>query len=285
MKKQQVAVIGLGRLGNACAQALLEDSQLALAGVVRRADDQTPLPSRLRHCAAVGHVRDLPSVDLALVCVPVEVVTGVARELLQAGIPVVECARLEGHAMAAHHATLDTVARHHRVAAVTGAGMDPGLLPLFTRAFELLIPHGQSRAHGHPGVSLHRSAALAHLHGLRDALVGEYRGEGGALQRYVYLVPERGADVAQLRAAIEADPLFAGEPTQVFAVDDLAEVEAEQGQGWVLERRSSEAAAPHAGLLLEARFELATFAARVMLDAARRLPSLPHGAHRYSLAP
>lgn len=283
MKRLQVAVIGLGRLGSACALALLEENGLALAGIVRRADAQTPVPARLRHCAVASHVRDLPAVDLALVCVPTEAVAGVARELLQARIPVVECAQLEGQALAAHHAALDTLAQHHRVTAVTGAGVDPGVLPLFAHAFELLIPHGQSREHRHPGVNLHHSAALAHLRGLREALVGEWRGAGGVLQRYVYAVPEPGADVAALRAAVEADPLFAGEPTQFFAVDDLAEVEAEQGQGWVLERRSSEAAGTHASLLLEARFELAGFAARVMLDAARRLPTLRHGAHRYSL--
>ena len=39
----------------------------------------------------------------------------------------------------------------------------------------------------------------------------------------------------------------------------------------------------HQNLLLEGRFDVATFAARVMLDAARWLPTLSAGAHRYSL--
>ena len=42
-------------------------------------------------------------------------------------------------------------------------------------------------------------------------------------------------------------------------------------------------AGAHPSLLREARFDVPTFAARVMLDAARRLSQLGPGAHRYSL--
>jgi len=283
MKQLQVAVVGLGRLGSACALALLDETELALAGVVQRPGAVHTRPGRLQRAPAVAHVRDLPVVDVALVCVPTEAVAGVARELLQARVSIVECAQLEGRALEAHHAELHTFALHHRATAIVGAGVEPGVLPLLTQAFELLIPRGQSTAHHHPGVSLHHSPALGHLSGVKDTLTGEWRGADGAMQRYVYVELQRGADAEQVRADIAADPLFAGEPTQVFVVDNLAEVEAEAGQGLVLERRSTAAAGAHASLLLEARYDLFAFAARVMLDAARRLPALRHGAHRYTL--
>lgn len=286
MKKLQVAVIGLGKVGSACAMALLDHGELALAGiVVHHPEARTALPGRLQRYPVVTNVRDLPPVDVALVCVPTEAVAGVARELLHKRIAIVECARLEGQALTAHHTQLDDVAQGHHVTAVVGAGWDPGVLPLFTRAFEVLIPRGHHTLHRHPGVSLHHSAAVMQLHGVKGALAGEYRGEGDTLQRYVYIELERGADFEQLRAAIVADPLFAGEATQVFQVDSLAEFEG--GQGIVLERQATQEGAhqsgPHASLLLEARFEVTAFAAQVMLDAARKLPGLPHGAHRYTL--
>lgn len=283
VKPLQVAVVGLGRLGNACAQALLDDTGLALAGVVRRPASPKTLPGRLQRWPAVTHVRDLPAVDLALVCVPATAVAGVARELLQARVPLVECAQLDRRLLQAHYEELHSFALHHRATAIVGAGLDPGVWPIFTRAFELLIPRGQTRTLPHPGVRLHHSAALAHLPGIEDALAGEWHGPDGALQRYVYLQLARGADASQVRAAIAADPLYAGETTQVFVVDSLAEVEAEAGEGLVLERLSTAAAGAHASLLLEARFDLHAFAARVMLDAARQLPALHHGAHRYTL--
>lgn len=278
-----MAVIGLGRLGSACAKALLDETEMTLAGVVRRPESLGPMSGRLAQFSAVGHVRDLPAVDIALVCVPASNVLGVSRELLQTRLPIVECACLEGHALEVHYTELDGMARAHRTTAAVGAGWNPGVLPLLSKTFDMLIPHGRSLSHRHPGLSLHHSAAVAHMHGVKEALAGEYHGAGGALQRYVYVTLERGADFGRVKAAISADPLFAGEETQVFQVENLSDIEAEEGQGVVLERRSAEAAGKHASLLIEARFELAAFAARVMLDAARTIPLLPHGAHRYAL--
>jgi diaminopimelate dehydrogenase len=284
MKRQQVAVVGLGRLGRACALALADHGELALAGmVVPRPPAREALPARLQRFPVATHVRDLPPPDVALVCVPTEAVAPVARELLQARIPVVECASLEGHALAEHYALFDDMTRTYKAKAMVGSGWDPGLLPAFRRAFEVLIPRGRDTLGRHPGVSLHHSTAVAHLPGIKDALVGEYRGEGGALQRYVYVELHKGVDVERVRAAIVADPLFAGEATQVFAVDSLAEVEGEAGQGLVLERLAVASAGIHASLMLEARFDPTAFAAQVMLDAARRLAALGQGAHRYAL--
>lgn len=281
-KKLQVAVIGLGRLGSACANALLDESELALAGVVRRPESLGALHGRLQDIPVTAHVRDLPAVDLALVCVPAHAVFGVAWELLQARIPIVECAILEDNALLTHRGELDGAARKHRVSAIVGAGWNPGVLQLFTKAFEMLIPRGQEAVHRHPGVRLYHSAAVLHLGGVKDALAGECRADG-ELQRYVYVVLQPGADFAQVSAAIAADPLFAGETTEVFQLDSLAGLAAEEGQGIVLERYGSAVSGMHASLLLESRFELADFAARVMLDAARRIPELGHGAHPYRL--
>lgn len=278
-----MAVIGFGMLGSACAKALIDETEMTLAGVVRRPESLGPRSGRLAQFPAVGHVRDLPAVDIALVCVPANTVLGVSRELLQGRLPIVECAYLEGQALDAYYAELDGIARAHRTTAAVGAGWNPGVLPLFAKAFEILIPHGRNLSHRHPGLSLHHSAAVTHMHGVKEALAGEYHGAGEALQRYVYVTLERGADFGKVKAAITSDPLFAGEETQVFEVDKLSDIEAEEGQGMVLERRSSGATGKHASLLIEARFELATFAARVMLDAARTIRLLPHGAHRYAL--
>ncbi|MDO8249877.1 MAG: hypothetical protein Q7T78_09210 [Rhodoferax sp.] len=282
MTKLQVAVIGLGRLGQACADALLDDSELALAGVVRQPGAPAALPGRLRRFPVASHVRELEGVRAALVCVPAYAVLGVARELLQARIPVVECACFEGQALQAHHAALGEAADLHRVAAVVGAGWDPGVLPLLRNTFEMLIPRGHTVFHRHPGLHLHHSAAVAGIRGVKGALTGEYRGANGA-SHYVYVELEHGAELAQVQAAIAADPLFAGEATQVFQVEDLSEMEEDDGLGVVLDRRGHAAQGPHQSLLLEARFDTTAFSARVMLDAARKLPGLRRGAHRYAL--
>ena len=283
MAKLQVAVVGLGRLGLACAEALIDDSELGLAGVVRRPGAPAALPGRLQRFPVASHVRELDGVHAALVCVPPDVVLGVARDLLQARIPIVECAGFEGKELEAHHAALDRAADNHHVAAVVGAGWEPGVLPLMRSAFEMLIPHGHTVFHRHPGLSLHHTAAAAGVRGVKDALAGEYRGSDGSSQHYVYVELEPGMALAHVQAAIAADPLFAGEVTQVFQVERLSDLEGEEGLGVVLDRRGSAAHGSHESLLLEARLEHIAFSARVMLDAARKLSRLRRGAHRYAL--
>lgn len=146
MKKRQIAVIGLGRLGQRCAELLLDDPTLGLAGVVRR----TPAPlDWLGDLPVVGHFTELKQVDAALLCVPTDSVQGQARELLQHRIPLVECARLHGDAFIAHHGEMQRMAHLYRTTAIVGAGSDPGILSLFRSQFALLLPHGHTRSSLH----------------------------------------------------------------------------------------------------------------------------------------
>ena len=281
--KLQVAVVGLGQVGRACAEALLASEQLALAGIVRRADTRGVMPAHLQPYPAVTHISELPLARVALVCVPALDVLGVARELLQARMPVVECASFEDQALREHHAALHLAADKHHVAAVVAAGWEPGLLSVLRGAFEMLIPQGRTHFHRHPGISLHHTAAAARVPGVKDALAGQYRGEHGAPQHLVYVELAPQASLQNVQNAIAADPLFAGESTQVFEVAHVSELEGEDGQGVLLERLGSGNHGPHPTLLLEARLDNIAFTARTMLDAARAIPALPRGAHRYAL--
>lgn len=277
----RLAVVGFGRLGRACAHALGDAADLELVGVVRR-PGAVALPAPYRAVRVATHLRDLGRVDGVLLCVPPDAAAGAAHEVLQMRAPLAECARLEGGALAAHYDAIGRAAANHRVPAVVGAGWDPGMLPLFRRAFELLVPHGQTTVTSRPGVSLHHAEAAANVPGIRAALATEQRDAQGQLRRYVYAELDPAADPARVRAALEADPLFAGEETLLFPVESVAALE-ETGHGVLLERRGTAASGAHQNLLLEARFDVPTFAARAMVDAARRLPLLAPGAHRYSL--
>ena len=282
MTRLRLAVVGFGRLGRACAAALRDCHDLDLAGVVRHGEPIALSPP-LEHTAVAGHLRELKNVDAALICVPAEQVLGVAREILQQRVAVVECAILEARALEAHYVALDVAARHHHVAAVVGAGWDPGVLQLMRRLFEVLIPCGHTEAGVHPGVSLHHSAVES-IPGVAGALVCERRTVDRRIQHYVYVKLDERTSIRDVERAITADPLYAGEETFVFPVPDLAAVEA-GGSGVLLRRYGTGSAGAHQSLLLEARFDVATFAAHVMLDAARKLPQLKPGAHAYTLGP
>lgn len=275
MKKIRLAIIGSGSLGRKCVEAIVSDQATELAGVVRRPESA---PAAWLEAPVVTHISELNQVDAALVCVPVDAVMGIAQSLLQSRIPVVECARLHGDAFLGHKAEIHRAALHHKVPAIVGAGCDPGALSLFRSQLALLAPHGHTETHLHTGTSLHHTLAAAGIKGVRKALATELRAGESAIQRYVYVELEASADAAAVENAIVNDPLFLDEETRVFAVPSIAALE-ETDRGVTLERRAAGRNAGHSSFLLEARYNEAGLAARMMLAAARSLPYLKAGAY------
>lgn len=274
MKKIRLAIIGLGNLGRKCAEAIIANPATVLAGIVRR----TGSPASGLKVPAVTHISELKEVDAALVCVPPDAVMGIAKDLLQSRIPVVECARLHGEAFLRHKSEIHRVALLHKVPAVVGAGCDPGALSLFRSYFALLAPHGHTETSLHTGTSLHHTLAAEGVKGVSKALATELKSVEGTIQRYVYVELEPSADAAEVEYAIIHDPLFLDEQTLVFPVPSIAALE-ETNRGVLLERRAAAGDPGHSSFLLEARFDEAGLAARMMLAAARSLPVLQAGAH------
>ena len=275
MKKIRLAIIGLGRLGRKCAETIAADQTSELAGVVRRPESAT---EPWLKAPVVTHVSELDNVDAALICVPANAVMGVAQGLLQSRIPVVECARLHGESFLGHKAEIHRDALRHKVPAIVGAGCDPGALSLFRSQFALLAPRGHTETSLHTGTSLHHTLAAAGIKGVKQALATERLAQTDTPQRYVYVELEPSADAAEVENALVNDPLFRDEETLVFPVPSIAALE-ETNRGVVLERRAAAGEASHASFLLEARYDEAGLAARMMLAAARALPSLQPGAY------
>lgn len=274
MKKLRLAIIGLGNLGRKCAEAILADPAMVLAGIVRRSGS----PASWLKAPVVTHISELKEVDAALVCVPPDAVMGIAKDLLQSRIPVVECARLHGEAFLIHKSEIHRAALIHRVPAIVGAGCDPGAFSLFRSHFALLVPHGHTETSLHTGLSLHHTLAAEGIKGVRKALATELKSVEGAIQRYVYVELEPSADAAEVVYAIIHDPLFLDDQTLVFPVPSVAALE-ETNRGVLVERRAAAKEASHSSFLLEARFNEAGLAARMMIAAARSLPSLQAGAY------
>lgn len=275
MKKIRLAIIGLGKVGHKCAEAIASDPAAELVGVVRRPDCASA--SGLK-APVVTHLSELNQVDAALVCVPVDDVMGIAKGVLQSGIPIVECARLHGEAFVAHKSEIHRAALHHKVPAVVGAGCDPGALSLFRSYFALMTPRGHTETSRHTVPSMHHTLAAAGIKGVRNALATECKSAEGVLQRYVYVELEPATDAAAVERAIIHDPLFLDEQTLVFPVPSIAALE-ETNHGVILARRATPGEDSRAALMLEARYDEAGLAARMMLAAAHALPALSAGAY------
>jgi diaminopimelate dehydrogenase len=269
--------MGFGKLGKACAEAIRRDDQVGLAGVVRRNPDR-PLPAPFTEIPAVAHISELVEVDAALICVPAKHVAGVAHDLLQRGIPVVECATLHGQAFEDHFNEIDRIASHHKVAAIVGAGWDPGALSVFRSLFALLTPKGHTEMTHRPGISLHHTTVARAIPGVRSALASELRTSAGRNQRYVYVELEEGAQLEQVEQLLCSDPLYLDEETLVIPVDSVTTLE-EEGHGILMERHGAAGQTAHQLLLLEARYSEPALAAAMMVAAARTLNRRGKRAH------
>ena len=281
MKPLSLAVVGFGRVGKVCADALLDSKDLLLAAVVRRPDSLAQaMPEAFRKIPVVSHVAQVQTVEGALLCVPSFQVLDAAHECLQHGIPIVESSVLHGEAFQAHREAIHRLALRHKVPAIVGAGWDPGALSLFRSLFALLAPEGYTETSHRVGVSLHHTAMARQIAGVKEALCTEQRATDGRRQRYVYVELEQGIDAARVIGAIRADPLFLGEETLVFPVESIAALE-QEGRGVLLERRGAPGRLGHQQFLLEARFDESLLTAHMMIAAARSLPQLKPGAHSF----
>lgn len=278
-KLLRLAVIGVGRVGQACAELIALSHDLTVEAFVRRpASGVEGLPDHLRHIPLVTHVSQVKEVDGAMICVPTNAVMEAASQILQHGIPVVDCAILHGESFHAHKAAIHKLALHHNAPAIVGAGWDPGALSVFRSWLALLTPGGMTETTHRPGITLRHTVMAKSIVGVKDALCTEVRATDGRVQRYVYIELEKGANAEVVAQAIRADPLFLGEETQIFPMESLASLE-QEGRGVVLDRRSSPQRLGRQHFMLEGRFDKAVVTAEVMLAAARALPDLDPGAY------
>ena len=281
MKPLSLAVVGFGKVGKVCVEALLDSKDLVLAAVVRRPGSLAQsLPEAFRKIPVVSHVAQVQTVECALLCVPSFQVLDAAHECLQHGVPIVESSVLHSEAFQAHREAIHRLALRHKVPAIVGAGWDPGALSLFRSLFALLAPEGYTETSHRVGVSLHHTAMARQIAGVKEALCTEQRATNGRRQRYVYVELEQGIDAARVIGAIRADPLFLGEETLVFPVESVAALE-QEGRGVLLERRGAPGRLGHLQFLLEARYDESLLTAHMMIAAARSLPQLKPGAHSF----
>jgi diaminopimelate dehydrogenase len=264
--KRRVAIMGLGRVGNACAEAIAASEDLMSAGIVRRPESLSlPLPHSLRGVPVAAHASEFPGLDLALLCLPPPLVLEAAKNLPDADYR-------------SYRHEIHQIALRHNVAAVVGAGWEPGMISLFRDLFAMLCPKGHTETRDRPGISLHHTLAARSVSGVKDALCAEYRVGSSKTQRYVYVELEDGADLPNIQETIRNDPLFLDQETLVLPVESVAMLE-DEGHGLVLERWGTSAGKAHQRFLLEGRFDRVAVTAEIMVAAARALPRLHPGAH------
>ena len=224
MKKIRAAIVGYGNIGKYVLEALEAAPDFEVAGVVRR--NPNDIPDELKGYAVTDTITKLDKVDVAVLATPTRSVETYAKEILSLGINTVDSFDIHGGIVDLRR-SLDAVAKAHNTVAVISAGWDPGSDSIVRTLMQSLAPKGISYTNFGPGMSMGHTVAVKAIKGVKAALSMTIPVGTGIHRRMVYVEIEDGHTLAEVTAAIKADPYFAHDEThvmQVACVDDLKDM-------------------------------------------------------------
>lgn len=228
IKKIRAAIVGYGNIGHFVLDALQEAPDFEIAGVVRRNPSQ-PQPKELADYKVVASVEELGKVDVAILSTPTREVEKYAKELLAKGINTVDSFDIHTQIVDLR-ASLDAVAKANGTVAIISAGWDPGSDSVIRALMQAAAPKGVTYTNFGPGMSMGHTVAVKSKKGVKNALSMTIPLGTGIHRRMVYVELEPGVELAEVAAAIKADPYFASDETHVFQVPSVDEIK-DMGHG------------------------------------------------------
>ena len=234
MKKIRAAVVGYGNIGKFTIEALEASDDFEIAGVVRRngADNK---PKELDKYEVVKDIKELKDVDVAILATPTRSCEEYAKQILPLGINTVDSFDIHTQ-IRGYRERLMEINKSTGTVSVIAAGWDPGSDSIVRTLMQTLAPKGLSYTNFGPGMSMGHSVCARSKEGVKDALSMTIPLGEGIHRRMVYVELEDGAKLADVTAAIKADPYFASDETHVFAVDSVDSVR-DMGHGVHLVRK------------------------------------------------
>lgn len=229
----RVGIVGYGNLGKSVEKLVELQPDMELAAVFSRRDS---LDTNARVLPVADFAQYKDEIDVAILCL------GSATDIPEQApefakyVPTVDT--YDNHRdVPRHRAAMDEVARENQTAAVVSTGWDPGMFSLNRTMAEAILPNVKQNTFWGPGLSQGHSDAVRRVEGVKrgvqytipaeDALERARRGETEGLdgksahKRVVYIVPEEGADQAQIEETIRTMPdYFVGYQVEVHFIDD-----------------------------------------------------------------
>ena len=227
MTKIRAAVVGYGNIGRFSVEALEAAPDFEIAGIVRR--NVNNVPAEIAQYKVVADIRELGHVDVAILATPTREVEKHALECLALGINTVDSFDIHT-SIADLRRTLGEAARKAGRVAVISAGWDPGSDSVVRTLMEAAAPKGLTYPNFGPGMSMGHTVCVKSKPGVKDALSMTMPLGDGVHRRMVYVELEPGASLADVAAAVKADPYFANDETHVMAVESVDAVK-DMGHG------------------------------------------------------
>ena len=234
MKKIRAAIVGYGNIGRYALQALEAAPDFEVAGVVRRSGTDNK-PAELANYPVVSDIRQLETVDVAILSTPTRSVEAYAKDILSLGICTVDSFDIHSQ-ITALRSSLDAAAKAGNAVSIISAGWDPGSDSVVRTLLQAIAPKGITYTNFGPGMSMGHTVAVKAIEGVKAALSMTIPTGTGIHRRMVYIEVAEGHDYATVAAAIKADPYFVNDETHVVEVPCVDEL-LDMGHGVNLTRK------------------------------------------------
>lgn len=273
MSTIHAAVVGFGNIGRYVIDALEASSDFTVAGIVRR----TATPIEGLNYPIVTDIRDLPKVDVAILCVPSRHIPAYAKEMLALGINTVDSFDIHSD-IAGLRRELETVAKAHNVSAVISAGWDPGTDSILRAVFLAAAPKGITYTNFGPGMSMGHSTAVKSFEGVKDALSITIPTGTGVHRRLVYIEVEEGANFESIKATILNDDYFKNDECIIKEVDNVDELK-DAGHGVNIVRKGVSGKTQNQLFEFDMRVNNPALTAQILVSSARAATRQAPGAY------
>ncbi len=270
----KAVVVGYGNIGHYVLDALLQAPGFEIAGVVRR--NAADVPEELKPYKVVSSLDEVEA-DVAILCTPTRSVEEYALKALALGMNTVDSFDIHTSIVDLRR-SLNKAAKKHGRVSVISAGWDPGSDSVVRTLMQACAPKGVTYTNFGPGMSMGHTVAVKAIEGVKAALSMTIPLGTGIHRRMVYVELNDGYALADVAAAIKADPYFANDETHVIKVDSVDNVK-DMGHGVHMIRKGV------SGTTQNQRFEFTmsinnpALTAQILVGAARASMKQQPGAY------
>lgn len=270
----KAVIVGYGNIGRYTLDALLAAGDFEIAGIVRR--DATNIPDELKGYKVVSDLSAVEA-DVAILCTPTRKVEEYAKKALALGMNTVDSFDIHT-GIADLRRELDAEAKRHGKVSVISAGWDPGSDSVVRALLQACAPKGITYTNFGPGMSMGHTVAVKAVEGVKAALSMTIPLGTGIHRRMVYVELCDGYKLADVAAAIKADPYFASDDTHVIEVDSVDEVK-DMGHGVNMVRKGVSGTTQNQRFEFDMSINNPALTAQILVGAARAAMKQRPGAY------
>jgi len=259
----KIAVIGYGNVGKATTQAVREEPDMELIGVV----EPLGVVKNGEDVKIVKNFSELSNVDVAIICTPSRAVTQITEEIISSGVNTVDSFDIHEEILD-FQKKLDVTCKANKKVAIISAGWDPGIDSIIRGLFLAMAPKGITHTNFGPGMSMGHTCAVKTIKGVKDALSITVPVGLGLHKRVVYIELDGKETIDVVEGSIKKDPYFIKDETVVIEVKDISKLMS-VSHGVTIERNGVSGITHNQILKYECKANNPALTSQIMVSSAR----------------